>query len=32
MALMFFSSRSGHDDVATPKLMKRRQETTHHDN
>jgi hypothetical protein len=31
MALMFFSSRSGHDDVATPKLMKRRQETTHDD-
>jgi hypothetical protein len=32
MALMFFSSRSGHDDVATPKLMKRRQQTTHDDN
>jgi len=31
MALMFFSSRSGHDDVATPKLMKRRRETTHND-
>jgi hypothetical protein len=24
MALMFFSSRSGHDEAATPKLMQRR--------
>ena len=23
MALMFFSSRSGHDDLATPKFMER---------
>lgn len=28
MALMFYSSRSGHDDVATPKLNDRGQETT----
>src|SRR4051794_37517845 len=28
MALMFFSSRSGHDDVASPKFLKPRQETT----
>jgi hypothetical protein len=25
MALMFFSSRSGHDEVATPKFMRRRE-------
>ena len=29
MALMFYSSRSGHDDVATPKFIERHQETTH---
>ena len=28
MALMFYSSRSGHDDVATPKLTKRGREMT----
>ena len=28
MALMFHSSRSGHDDVATPKLTEPGQETT----
>lgn len=28
MALMFYSSRSGHDDVATPKLTERGEETT----
>jgi hypothetical protein len=26
MALMFFSSRSGHDEAATPKFMQRRDE------
>jgi hypothetical protein len=26
MALMFFSSRSGHDEAAAPKFMERRQE------
>jgi hypothetical protein len=26
MALMFFSSRSGHDEIATPKFMQRREE------
>ena len=26
MALMFFSSRSGHDEAATPKFMQSRQE------
>lgn len=26
MALMFFSSRSGHDEAATPKFMPRRDE------
>jgi hypothetical protein len=26
MALMFFSSRSGHDEVATPKFIQRREE------
>jgi hypothetical protein len=25
-ALMFFSSRSGHDEIATPKFMQRREE------
>lgn len=28
MALMFFSSRSGHDEVANPKFMKRRDEAS----
>jgi len=28
MALMFFSSRSGRDEAATLKFMKRREETT----
>jgi hypothetical protein len=28
MALMFFSSRSGHDDLATPTFMKRSNDTT----
>jgi hypothetical protein len=27
MALMFFSSRSGHDEAATPKFMKRSEKT-----
>ena len=27
MALMFYSSRSGHDEAATPKFMKRRERT-----
>jgi len=31
MALMFFSSRSGHDDLATPTFMKRGQDTTDDD-
>ena len=26
MALMFYSSRSGHDEAATPKFVKRREE------
>ena len=29
MALMFYSSRSGHDNVATPKFNERREDTTH---
>jgi hypothetical protein len=31
MALMFFSSRSGHDDLATPTFMKRGHDTTQED-
>ena len=31
MALMFFSSRSGHDEVATPKFTKRPEDTTQDD-
>jgi hypothetical protein len=31
MALMFFSSRSGHDEVATPKFIKRPEDTTQDD-
>ena len=29
MALMFYSSRSGHDDAATPKFVDRRERTYH---